>query len=96
MTKVMAPPIRRDWFSKTLAGFLFGAVLALGCSGLFSQFNAAMPLAVRGQLAMWIVPPVWLGVLGGSYFFASGVRAWLWLGGASALVVGTLVVLRTF
>jgi hypothetical protein len=92
----MPPPIRRDWLAKTLAGFLLGAVLALGCSGLFVQLNAAMPLAVRGQLAMWMVPPVWLGVLGGSYFFASGVRAWLWLGGASVLVVGTLVVLRTY
>lgn len=78
-------PIRRDWIVKTLAGFLFGAVIGLACSGLFSALNAGMPLGVRGQLAMWMLPPIWLGVLSGSYFFASGVRACLWLGGASLL-----------
>lgn len=94
MAAANLPPIRRDWLSKTLAGFVLGAVLALGCSGLFLQFNADMPLSVRGQLAMWMVPPVWLGVLGGVFFFASGLRAWLWLGGAGALVLGALSALH--
>lgn len=86
-------PVQRDWLSKTLAGFVLGAVLAIACSGLFSRLNAAMPLAVRGQLAMWMVPPVWLGVLGGVYFFSSGVRAWLWLGAAGAFVTGAFYLL---
>lgn len=43
---------------------------------------------------MWIVPPVWLGVLGSVYFFASGGSAWRWLGGVSMLVVGALYALR--
>lgn len=88
------PPIRRDWLSKTLAGLVLGAVLALGGSGLFLQFSTDMPLSVRGQLAMWMVPPIWLGVLGGVFFFASGLRAWLWLGGTGALVLGALSALR--
>lgn len=88
------PPIRRDWVSKSLAGFLLGAALAFGASGLFNALNVGMPLSVRGQLAMWIVPPVWLGVLGGVYFFASGTRAWMWLGTASAIVLGLLFALR--
>lgn len=86
-------PVQRDWLSKTLAGFVLGAVLAIACSGLFSRLNAAMPLAVRGQLAMWMVPPVWLGVLGGVYFFSNGVRAWLWLGAAGAFVTGAFYLL---
>ncbi|MBV2160525.1 hypothetical protein [Achromobacter denitrificans] len=94
MTKRPHPPIRRDWLAKTLAGLLLGAVLAFVCSGLFSAAYPDMPLSVRGQLAMWMVPPVWLGVLSGVYFFASGLRAWLWLGGASALAAGLLFVLR--
>lgn len=88
MNGIKPPPIRRDWVSKSLAGLLLGALLAFGFSSLFSTLNAGMPLAVRGQLAMWMVPPVWLAVAGGVYFFASGLRAWLWLGGTSAVVLG--------
>lgn len=95
MTPSKPPPIRRDWISKTLAGTLLGLALALGASGLFSHLNAGMPLSVRGQLAMWMVPPVWLGTLGGVYFFASGLRAWLWLGGATVLTYGALLALRS-
>lgn len=94
MSAPVHPPIRRDWLSKTLAGFLFGGVLAFACSGLFDLALAGMPLSVRGQLAMWLVPPVWLGALGGVYFFASGRRAWLWLGGGSGLVVAVLLAWR--
>jgi hypothetical protein len=94
MTHPDKTAIRRDWIAKTLAGALLGFALALGASGLFSHLNAAMPLSVRGQLAMWMVPPVWLGILSGVYFFASGVHAWLWLGGANILVFGGLLALR--
>ena len=95
MTDKRTEPIQRDWISKTLAGMVLGATMALGCSGLFSQLSANnIPFSVRGQLAMWMVPPIWLGVLSGSYFFANGLRAWLWLGGASALIVAVLLALR--
>jgi len=87
-------PIRRDWIAKTLAGLLFGGVLAFACSSVFATLTTTLPLAVRGQLAMWLVPPVWLGVLGGVYFFASGRRAWLWLAGASSLLVALASVLQ--
>lgn len=88
------PPIQRDWISKTLAGLLLGAVLAFGSSGLFSLLFTEISLSVRGQLAMWMAPTVWLGVLSGVYFFASGLRAWLWLGGASGLLLGLGFVLK--
>ncbi|MCK6395147.1 hypothetical protein [Zoogloea sp.] len=87
------PPIQRDWLSKTLAGLVLGAVLAFALSGLFSRLNAGMPLSVRGQLAMWMVPPIWLGVLSGVYFFSSGLRAWLWLGMAAAGLAGAFYLL---
>jgi len=90
MTPAKPAPVQRDWVSKTLAGALLGLALALGASGVFSQLNAAMPLPVRGQLAMWMVPPLWLGALGLVYFFQTGLRAWLWLGGANLLAYGAL------
>lgn len=87
-------PIQRDWVAKTFAGALLGFTLALGCSGLFAALNPGMPLSVRAQLTMWMVPPIWLLTFGCVYFFASGRRAWLWLGGANALVFGALALTR--
>jgi len=87
------PPIRRDWLAKTLAGTVLGATLALGVSGLYSHLHAGLALPTRGQLAMWMVPPIWLGALSGVYFFSSGLRAWLWLGAGNALVYGALLAL---
>lgn len=80
-------PIRADWVSKTLAGLLLGFSLSLLAAGLLMTQLRGMPLAVSGQLAMWLVPPVWLGVLSGVYFFASGWRAWVWLLAANAVAL---------
>lgn len=88
-------PIRRDWVSKTLAGGLLGLALGFGVSGLFNHLNPGMPLPIRGQLAMWMVAPVWLGIFSSVYFFASGARAWLWLGAANLLTYGALFALRS-
>jgi hypothetical protein len=88
--KAIAP----DWLSKTLAGGLLGFTLAIGCAGLFNWLAGGMPLGIRGQLAMWLTAPVWLGVLSGVYFFRSGKRAWAWLGGANLLVFGLLWAIR--
>lgn len=94
MATAKLPPIRRDWVSKTLAGMLLGFTLALGCSGLFARLNPDMAASIKAQLAMWMVAPIWLGTLGGVYFFASGRRAWLWLGGANLLLFGALAAVR--
>lgn len=86
--------IQHDWFFKSMAGLLLGFTLAIGCAGLFNGLAGGMPLTVRGQLAMWLTAPVWLGGLSGVYFFRSGLRAWAWLGGANLLVFGLLAALR--
>jgi len=94
MSEKKSPAVHRDWLAKSAAGILCGGVMAFACSGLFARLNAPLPLAIRGQLAMWMVPPIWLGVLSGVYFFSSGLRAWLGLGGASVFVVGTWLAVR--
>jgi hypothetical protein len=85
--------LSRDWLAKSLAGTLLGLAIALALSALFTHFNADMPLAVRAQLAMWMVVPLWLGILSGVFLFSSGRRAWLWLGGASLGLYGLLALL---
>ncbi len=83
--------VKPDWISKTLAGLLLGFTLAIGCSGLFSWLIAEIPLSIRGQLTMWIIAPVWVGILCSVYFFSSGKHAWFWLMGANSLVFATLL-----
>lgn len=87
-------PVRTDWLSKTLAGLLLGFSLSIIASGLLMTQLRDLPVAVSGQLAMWLVPPVWLLVLAGVYFFASGMRAWAWLLGANALALGLWWLIR--
>lgn len=86
--------IQPDWVSKTLAGALLGFALGVGCSGVFSALAASLPLATKGQLAMWLVAPIWVGCLSGVYFFQSGRRAWAWLAAANLLVFGIQAALR--
>jgi hypothetical protein len=94
----MAPknrrPIQRDWGSKTLAGTLLGLCLALGCSAVFARLVGDVAPPIKAQLAMWMVIPVWLCVLSGSYLFASGARAWLWLGAANVVIAGLVAAVR--
>ncbi|MBK1615125.1 hypothetical protein CKO44_16790 [Rubrivivax gelatinosus] len=90
-----AEAIRRDWLAKTLAGSLLGLTLGLGCSAVFSVLATGLPLAVRAQLAMWMVAPIWLGTLSGCFFFADGWRAWRGLGLANLVVFGAWALLRS-
>ncbi len=86
--------VRRDWIAKTLAGAVLGLLLALGCSGLFVALAVGVSPSARAQLAMWLVIPVWMGVLSGCYFFTSGLRAWGWLVASNLVVLGLLAALR--
>lgn len=84
----------RDWFGKASAGLLLGFVLALGAAGLFKR---AMGLgdtffSTQGQFSMWLMSPVWAGVLSFCFLFRSTRAAWGWLGLAAGIVWATLFV----
>lgn len=88
------PPIQEDWLSKTLAGALLGAALALIASSLFAHWGpGGLEAPNKGQFNMWIVPPIWMTIFSLVYMFRSGFRAWLWLGGAT--LVGALALFLT-
>ncbi|WP_347880288.1 hypothetical protein [Ottowia testudinis] len=53
-----------------------------------------MAPSIRAQLTMWTVMPIWLGVLALVFLFRSGKRAWLGLGAANVLVIGTWAALK--
>lgn len=88
------PSLRRDWIAKSLAGVVLGLGLAFGCSGLLARALGSLPLPMRAQLAMWVVPPIWLAVAGLVFLFRTGRRAWAWLGLANAVVFGAFLLLR--
>src|SRR5215469_1881306 len=83
------PTLQRDWWSKSIAGTVLGFTLAMALSGVFMRVMAlnGSPAGMSTQLAMWLVPPVWLTVLSFVFLFRSGWRAWGWLLAANAVVV---------
>lgn len=89
--------IRADWLSKSLAGVLLGFALAIALAGLFAFAGPGGPEAQnKYQFVMWLAAPIWLGVASFCFLFRSGLRAWLWLGGANLIAYGGLYACRHF
>ncbi|SAL32753.1 hypothetical protein AWB64_03053 [Caballeronia sordidicola] len=89
--------LSRDWTLKTLAGVIGGFGIGIAASGLLACLTPG-PLDAQNkfQVAMWLVPPVWIGVMSASFVFRSGLRAWLWLGGANAFGFAMFALARHF
>ena len=85
----------RDWFGKAAAGLILGLTLALGVSGLLPRLGVGSIsyMKTSGQFMMWLMSPIWAGVLSFVFLFRSGARAWLWLGLANLAVWGALLLL---
>jgi hypothetical protein len=76
--------IERDWLTKTLAGTVGGFGLGIATSALLAGLApGGLAIPNKFQVAMWLVPPVWIGVIAASFMFRSGMRASAWLGGAN-------------
>jgi hypothetical protein len=87
--------LSRHWLGKTLAGVVCGFVLGVAAGGLLACLAPGGFYAPsKPQIAMWLVPPVWVAVMASAFAFRSGARAWLWLGGASAIALVCLVMAR--
>ena len=71
----------RDWFGKASAGLVLGFLLALGAGGLFKTLAGLDDtfFSTKGQLAMWMMAPIWAAVLSFSFMYRSPARAWGWL-----------------
>lgn len=78
----------RDWFGKASAGLILGLTIALGVSGLLSRALGISEtyFSLKGQFTMWMIAPVWAGILSLCFLFRSGARAWAMLGTACALI----------
>lgn len=85
----------RDWLGKTGAALVLGFLLALGASGLLRHLAGvgADSFAIKGQLSMWLMAPIWSLVVALVFLFRTTLRAWLWLAAANIVLWGLLVVL---
>lgn len=83
----VSSPSWGTWVSMTLAGLVLGGTLALQGSLLFDATFHSVPGALRAQLDMWVVMPVWFTALSGVYAFRTGRRAWLGLGALNAVAL---------
>lgn len=87
----------RDWVSKTLAGISGGFGLGIALSGLFAFMTpGALDEPNKLQIVMWLVPPVWIGVMSAAFAMPDGRRAWLWLAAANAAAFSLLALIRFF
>lgn len=86
----------RHWLGKTCAGAVLGFGLALAASGLFAWLGPGGIGAGGGkaQFNMWLMAPVWAGVLSFVFLFRDSLRAWLWLGAANVLGFALLWAVR--
>lgn len=87
----------RHWFGKSMAGLVLGFGLSLALSGLFAWVG---PDGINGgggkiQFTMWLVAPIWCGVLSFVFLFRDSLRAWCWLGAANVVAFGVLWLVRS-
>ncbi len=82
----------KNWGGKVSAGLILGFFLALGLSGLFACFGpgAIGFFSAQGQITMWLMAPLWSGILSFCFLFQNGLRAWGWLGLGNLAVWGLL------
>ena len=80
-------------WSRAFAGIVPGFLLSAGVVGLvaWSLPGPWQATIVPGIIALFIV---WIAVMGASYQFANGKRAWAWLGSLAAVSLGALWLLQ--
>ncbi|MCP5471938.1 MAG: hypothetical protein H7A18_07675 [Sinobacteraceae bacterium] len=86
----------RHWFGKTSAGVLLGYTLSLALSGVIAGLTRGGFEGGSGkiQFIMWMVAPLWAGVLGFVFLFRDSRSAWLWLALANVAAFGLLWALK--
>lgn len=86
----------RDWFGKVSAAFVLGFTLALALTCtfriLFSSGDAYF--SAQGQVAMWMMSPIWCALLSFCFLFRSTAHAWAWLAMANLLAWALYATIR--
>lgn len=80
-------------WGKSLAAVLLGLPLSTGLVGLIVML---WPGPLQQHTLPWLLLsfPAWVGAMAWAFAFRSGLRAWLWMGGATVLCFGALYAAR--
>ncbi|MDR0184407.1 hypothetical protein [Lysobacter arvi] len=80
-------------WTRAFAGIVPGFLLSAGLVGLLTW---ALPGPWQGTIVAGIITffIVWIAVMGASFQFASGRRAWAWLSALAAASLGALWLLQ--
>ena len=80
-------------WGRATAGALPGFVLA---AALVSLIGRLWPGPWQSTLVpgMVVFFPLWIGIAAASFRFASGLRAWIWIGGLALVALGSLWLLQ--
>lgn len=71
-------------WAKSLAAGLLGLPLTVGIIGLIALLWPGDP--ARSTLSILLMSfPLWVAIMSVAFLFKTGLRAWLWLGGATVL-----------
>lgn len=85
MTRSARTPLEANLLLKSVVGTIGGFALACALSLLFLRWMPGAPdTPGRADIAMWLVPPLWLAVTSASFLFRSCARASVCLTLASA------------
>ncbi|MEH8016771.1 hypothetical protein MN202_05985 [Rheinheimera muenzenbergensis] len=87
--------IQPDWLGKTLAGIVLGLAIAFVCVGFYAWYGpGSISSADKSQFNMWLLMPLWFGILSLVFLFRSARQAWLVLGVVTALLYCSFFLLR--
>lgn len=81
-------------WSRALAGVLPGFFVAAALTGLIS-WSWPGPWQATVVPALIAFFPVWMGVIGGSFLFQTGKRAWNWFSASALVGMGMLWLLQS-
>jgi hypothetical protein len=67
------PKIQRDWWLKSVSGTVLGSTLALALVGLWAWWGpGGISASNKVQFNMWLIAPLWMGVLSACFFVRTG------------------------
>ena len=80
--------------SKAVAATVLGLGLAIALCGLYGWLGPGT-LTDKYMVVLWLLIPVWLTIVSGSFFFKTAKQAWLVLISANIVTFTLLVATRT-
>ncbi|MEC5162528.1 MULTISPECIES: hypothetical protein [unclassified Janthinobacterium] len=81
-------------WAKSLAAGLLGFPLAVGLVGLVALLGPGSWEA-RTLPMLLLFFPIWVGCIAAAFLFQSGLRAWAWMGAATALCFALMHLVKT-